>query len=128
MLGGRPRTASGSVWSRVRRVRVVWPCGVAATMTEAHLVAHKRLTGAEVVPVTATRPRVGDPLPGRRRHQLAQHNYRPKASAPPALAGEDGSATRSPGFAGRARDDFVALRVEHRTSTTGRDDAGVAAC
>ena len=27
------------------------PCGAAATMTEAHLVAHKRLTGAEVVPV-----------------------------------------------------------------------------
>ena len=71
------------------------PCGAAATMTEAHLVAHKRLTGAEVVPVTATRPRVGDPLPGHRRHQLAQHNYRPKASAPPALAGEDGSAARS---------------------------------
>ena len=103
VLGGRP----------VQRLVAcaVRPCGVAATMTEAPgrpQAPHRgrgcaRYGNASAGGRSTSRPR---------RHQLAQHNYRPKASAPPALAGEDGSATRSPGFAGRARDDFVALRVE----------------
>ena len=37
--------------------------------------------GAELVAVRATRRRVGDPLPGRGLHQLAQHNYKPMPRA-----------------------------------------------
>jgi len=53
------------------------PCGVPAAMAETSLVTHKYLTRAEGVPVRATRRRVGDPLPGRRLHQLGQHKYKP---------------------------------------------------
>jgi hypothetical protein len=41
--------------------------------TEAGLVPHEDFTGAEAVPVGAPRGRVGDPLPGRRLNQLAEH-------------------------------------------------------
>jgi hypothetical protein len=40
------------------------------------LMRDKDFAGAELVPVGASRRRVGDPLPGRRLHQLAQHNHK----------------------------------------------------
>ena len=52
------------------------------------------LAGAEGVSVRASGRRVGDPLPGRRLYQLAQHDYKPKAGAD----GQRGNAaaTRTP--------------------------------
>ena len=42
-------------------------------------MTHQDLVGAEAVAIGATRRRVDDPLPGRGLHQLAQHDYKPKA-------------------------------------------------
>jgi hypothetical protein len=43
-------------------------------MPEARLVTDEDLIRAEVVAVRAAGRRVGDPLPGRGLHQLAQHS------------------------------------------------------
>ena len=51
------------------------PRGVPAAVPEAGLITDEHLAGAELVTVRATRRQVGDPLPGRRLHQLAQHDY-----------------------------------------------------
>ena len=48
-----------------------------AAVPEAGLVADQDLVGAERVPVRASRWRVGDPIPGGRLHQLAQHPNQP---------------------------------------------------
>jgi hypothetical protein len=40
-------------------------------------MAHKHRAGAELVTVGAARRRVGDPLPGCRLHELAQHTLKP---------------------------------------------------
>ena len=50
-------------------------------MTDEHLA------GAEVVAVRASGRRVGDPLPGRGLHQLAQHILKPTTEHPAAAAG-----------------------------------------
>jgi hypothetical protein len=42
-----------------------------AAVTEARLMTDEYFVGAEGVPVRASRWRAGDPLPGRRLHQLA---------------------------------------------------------
>jgi hypothetical protein len=47
------------------------PGGVAAAVSEAGLMPDEDLPGAERVAVRAAARRVGDPLPGRRLHQLA---------------------------------------------------------
>ena len=49
------------------------PGGVAAAVPETGLMTDEDLAGAEGVPVGASCRRVGDPLPGRRLYQLAQH-------------------------------------------------------
>jgi len=49
------------------------PCGVAAAVAEARLVADEHLAGAERVPVLAAGRWVGDPLPARGLHEIAQH-------------------------------------------------------
>ena len=50
------------------------PGGVSAAVAEARLVADEHLAGAERVPVRASGRRVGYPLPGRRLHELTQHD------------------------------------------------------
>ena len=50
------------------------PGGVPAAVAEAGLMADEDLAGAELVPVRASRRWVGDPLPGRGLHELAQHD------------------------------------------------------
>ena len=52
------------------------PCGVPA-VPEAGLVADQHFAGSEFVAGGAARRRVGDPLPGRGLHQLAQRDYPP---------------------------------------------------
>ena len=63
------------------------PCGVSAAVTEAGLMTYQHFTGAEGVPVRAARRWVGDPLPGRGLHQLAQHILKPTTEHPAAAAG-----------------------------------------
>jgi hypothetical protein len=55
--------------------RTARPCGVSAAVSEARLVTDEDLAGAEarLMADGASRRRVGDSLPGRRLHQLAQH-------------------------------------------------------
>jgi hypothetical protein len=62
------RRAGGpySVWCAAR------PCGVAATITDAHLASHQHLTGPEAAPVRATLRRLRDPLPGCRWYRLVR--------------------------------------------------------
>ena len=67
--------------------RTARPSRVPATMTETRLMADEDLAGAERVTVRASGRRVGDPLPGRRLHQLAQHDYKPTTEHPDAAAG-----------------------------------------
>jgi hypothetical protein len=54
------------------------PGGVAATLAEARLMSHEHLVGPERVPVGASRRRVGDPLPGRGLHEIAEHPIKPR--------------------------------------------------
>jgi hypothetical protein len=49
------------------------PGGVAAAVPEAGLMTDEDFTGSELVPVGASARWAGDPLPGRRLHQIAQH-------------------------------------------------------
>ena len=49
------------------------PCGVPTTVTKARLMPDQYLAGTKPVAAWASRRRVGDPLPGRGLHQLAQH-------------------------------------------------------
>jgi hypothetical protein len=49
------------------------PRGVPAAVPEARLMADEDVAGTERVPVGAACRWVGDPLPGRGLHQLAQH-------------------------------------------------------
>ena len=51
------------------------PGGVAAAVTEAGLMTHEDLAGAERVSVGAARRRVGDPLPGRGLNKITEHGY-----------------------------------------------------
>lgn len=44
-------------------------------------MSYEDLAGAEGVPAEASARRLGAPLRGRRLHQLAQHDYKPKAGA-----------------------------------------------
>ena len=53
----------------------------AAAVTLAGDVPDEDLVGAERMPVRATHRRVGDPLPSRGLHQLAQHAPKPKPRA-----------------------------------------------
>ena len=66
VLSGGPYT----VWSQI----AAGPSGVPAAVSEARLVTHQHLVGAEGVSVGAAGRRVDDPLPGRCLYQLAQHN------------------------------------------------------
>jgi HK97 family phage major capsid protein len=64
--------ASGAVkWGSI--AGAAGPGGVPAAVSEAGDVPDEDLIGAEAVPVGASRRRVGDPLPVRGLHQLAQH-------------------------------------------------------
>ena len=56
------------------------PRGVAAAVPEAGLMPNQDLVRAESVPVGASRRRESYPRFGRGLHQLAQHDYKPKAS------------------------------------------------
>ena len=58
------------------------PCCVGAAVSEAGLMTDQDFTGSELVPVGASRRRVGDPLPGRGLYQLAQHDEKPSADWP----------------------------------------------
>ena len=64
------------------------PGSVSTAVTETGLMAYKNFAGTEAVTVGTVARRVGDPLPGRGLHQLAQHDYQPMVSrdsrAPPA--------------------------------------------
>ena len=53
------------------------PGGVPAAVAEAGLMADEHFTGAEVVPVGTACRWVNDPLPGCRRHEIAQHSGKP---------------------------------------------------
>jgi hypothetical protein len=53
------------------------PGGVPAAVPEAGDMPDEDLAGAERVAVRASRRWVGDPLPGRGLHQLAQHRPKP---------------------------------------------------
>jgi hypothetical protein len=55
------------------------PGGVSATMPETSLMTDQCLAGGESVTVRTTRRWSRDPRPGRRLHQLAQHNFKPIA-------------------------------------------------
>jgi hypothetical protein len=56
------------------------PTGVStAAVSEAGDVADEDLIRSELVPVRAACRRMGDPIPGRRLYQLAQHNGQPMA-------------------------------------------------
>jgi hypothetical protein len=56
--------------------RAAGPGGVSAAVPEAGFVADEDLVGAEAVPVRAPSRWVGDPLPARGLHQLAQHSQK----------------------------------------------------
>ena len=71
-----------------RRVAVsAGPGGVPAAVPAAGLMTHEHLAGAEVVAVRASRRRMGDPLPGRRLYEFAQHILKPTTEHPAAAAG-----------------------------------------
>ena len=61
------------------------PCGVSAAVAETGLMPYEDLVGSECVSVRAMRGRVGDPVPGRRLHELAQHNYKPMTATEDSL-------------------------------------------
>ena len=63
--------------------RAAGPRRVPATVAEACLMAYEDLVRAEGMPVRASRRRVRDPLPGRRLHRLAQHDYKATTERPP---------------------------------------------
>ena len=63
------------------------PRRVATAVTEAGLMAHQHLARAKTVAVRASARRLGDPRPGRRLHQLAQHILKPTTEHPAAAAG-----------------------------------------
>jgi hypothetical protein len=52
---------------------------VSATMPETRLMTDQCLAGAESMTVLTTRRWSGEPRPGRRLHQLDQHNFKPIA-------------------------------------------------
>jgi hypothetical protein len=66
-------------------------------MPETRVVADEDFAWAERVSIRAAGRRVGDPLAGRRLHQLADHSYEPRTKAPT----EQGSVSLDLGPIGR---------------------------
>jgi len=70
----------GVQWRPVHRLVAcaARPCGVAAAVAEARLVADEHLAGAERVPVLAAGRWVGDPSSGSGLHEVAEHPIKPR--------------------------------------------------